>query len=239
MILLRPYSFIPMLLFWVFAPLEIGLGRALLWTVVAYGVAFAAELGSVSVGFPFGWYFYVQSPTQWREFWVHGVPFFDSMSFIFLSYWTFISALWITGEKQVFSRKAPFPWRTILVGAFLMMAADIVIDPIALRGENWFLGTIYGYPFWGPYFGITYENFLGWWLVGFAIVFCFLTLTRLFNSPRRTAPTQSWIAPSLWMATVAFNIGIAIYLREWTLVVCDFVLMLPIFFILSRKIYAR
>lgn len=239
MVLLRPYSFIPMLFFCLFAPREMGWGRAVLWMVVAYATAFAAEWGSVTFGFPFGWYFYVQAPTQFREYWVHGVPFFDSMSFIFLSYWTFLSALWITGEKQVFSPKSPFPWRTILVGAFLMMAADVVIDPIALRGEKWFLGTIYGYPFWGPYFGITYENFLGWWLVAFVIMTGFLALTRLATIPKRAAPTLNWIAPFLWMATIAFNIGIAVYLKQWLLVLCDFILMAPVFMLLIQKIYAE
>lgn len=239
MVLLRPYSFIPMLLFLLLAPREIGGWRMLLWAGVAYGIAFAAELGSVRLGFPFGWYFYVQAPTRSREFWVNGVPFFDSMSFIFLSYWTFISALWLTGERDVLSPKSQFPWRTIFVGAFLMMAADIVIDPIALRGENWFLGTIYGYPFWGPYFGITYENFLGWWLVGFSILFFFVVLARQGKSQASRLPRLGWVSPGLWMATVAFNIGIAIFLKQWLLLLCDLVLMVPIFFLLVRKIYAR
>ena len=52
-------------------------------------------------------------------------------------------------------------WRVLILGAVLMVALDMVIDPVALRGYRWFLGQIYGYPEAGVYFGITLSQFWG------------------------------------------------------------------------------
>src|SRR5262249_47677139 len=67
-------------------------------------------------------------------------------------------------------------WSTAMLAAFLMMYLDIIIDPVALRGDQWFLGKIYYYPNGGSYFGITLANFLGWFFVCFAIVRLFVVL---------------------------------------------------------------
>jgi putative membrane protein len=53
---------------------------------------------------------------------------------------------------------------------------DVLIDPVSLRGSKWFLGQIYYYPVKGMYFGVTLSNFLGWFLVGLAIIYCFQKL---------------------------------------------------------------
>ena len=58
----------------------------------------------------------------------------------------------------------------MILGAVLMVALDIVIDPLALRGYRWFLGQIYGYPEGGVYFGITLSNFAGWFLVALVLI---------------------------------------------------------------------
>src|SRR5262249_61764865 len=52
------------------------------------------------------------------------------------------------------------------VSGLLMMALDVVIDPLAVRGDRWFLGHIFYYPEGGPYFGVPLTNFAGWWIVG-------------------------------------------------------------------------
>ena len=35
-----------------------------------------------------------------------------------------------------------------------MMLLDLVIDPLAVRGDRWFLGRIFYYPDGGAYFGV-------------------------------------------------------------------------------------
>ncbi len=50
-----------------------------------------------------------------------------------------------------------------------MMWLDVVIDPLAVRGDRWFLGRIFYYPEPGWYFGVPAANFAGWVVVGAAI----------------------------------------------------------------------
>ena len=49
------------------------------------------------------------------------------------------------------------------------MWLDVVIDPLAVRGDRWFLGRIFYYPEPGWYFGVPIANFVGWVVVGAAI----------------------------------------------------------------------
>jgi putative membrane protein len=68
------------------------------------------------------------------------------------------------GVKEMGNR---FSLGTIFLGALLFMLIDVVIDPLSLRGDRWFLGKIYYYPDGGAYFGVTISNFIGWFIVGF------------------------------------------------------------------------
>ena len=45
-------------------------------------------------------------------------------------------------------------WPVFLLTAFLFAFIDMVIDPVALRGDRWFLGKIYYYPDPGIHFGV-------------------------------------------------------------------------------------
>jgi len=52
------------------------------------------------------------------------------------------------------------------VTGVLMMALDVVIDPLAVRGDRWFLGQVFTYAEPGIYFGVPCSNFAGWVIVG-------------------------------------------------------------------------
>ena len=56
-------------------------------------------------------------------------------------------------------------WPVIGLTCLLFMLIDVVIDPVALRGDRWFLGQIYGYPDPGVYFGVPPPTSPGgsWW----------------------------------------------------------------------------
>ena len=46
-------------------------------------------------------------------------------------------------------------------GALLMTWLDVVIDPLTVHGDRWFLGRIYYYPEGGAYFGVPLAISLG------------------------------------------------------------------------------
>ena len=82
---LRPYVFIFFLSYWAIAILHMGVKRSLLFTVLSFAIAFAAEYSSTHNGFPFGFYTYIET-TRGQELWISNVPFMDTISFTFLSY---------------------------------------------------------------------------------------------------------------------------------------------------------
>ncbi|MDC1141574.1 carotenoid biosynthesis protein [Planctomycetota bacterium] len=211
--------------------MEQGKLRTLIWLVTGYLIAFLAEWGSINYGIPFGFYVYHADVLQ-HDLTIAGVPFFDSVSFAFLSYvgfsfaQFFMSPLLIRrGDVQrVTPRAVRNSASVIFLGALLMLAIDWVTDPVAHLGEHWFLGDIYHYPNPGHHFRITFANYIGWFVVGWAIIFVnqqvdsYLGAREIENETPVNlpwVPFKGLFAPLFWMGIVGFGIGITAYLGWW------------------------
>ncbi|MBI2218192.1 MAG: carotenoid biosynthesis protein [Candidatus Rokubacteria bacterium] len=168
-LLLRPYVFGFLAAFVAVASRDVGWRRTLVFAAWAWPLAWLAEFSSTRVGIPFGLYHYTGS-TRGQELFIANVPFMDSLSFAFLAYAAFCLARVALGGRHV-----PAPAVAVLAGA-LMMLLDVVIDPLAVRGDRWFLGRIFYYPDGGVYFGVPLSNFAGWWVVGTLAVGGYLAL---------------------------------------------------------------
>ena len=96
---------------------------------------------------------------------------------------------------------------------FLMMLIDVVVDPLAVQGDRWFLGRIFYYSEPGVYFGVPLANFVGWWVVGVAGVGGYLILAGQTGAPR----SRLWPGVALYYAVLAFNLAVAAWIREWFL----------------------
>ncbi|MHB8325135.1 MAG: carotenoid biosynthesis protein, partial [Candidatus Dormibacteria bacterium] len=131
--------------------------RALLLLLFGWAIAFAAEwASSAGPGIPFGVYHYRRAGLT-HDWTLFGVPIFDSVSFTWLAFCTYT----VTGALGARG------WRRILLGAVAMVALDLVVDPVALRGAHWWLGSIYSYPaHLGIWYGVSPLNYLGWLVVG-------------------------------------------------------------------------
>ena len=84
-VLLRPYVFGFLAVYLAAAAAAWGWRRAVAFTAWAGGLAFAAEWSSTRIGIPFGIYHYTGATVE-RELYLSNVPFFDPLSFTFLSY---------------------------------------------------------------------------------------------------------------------------------------------------------
>lgn len=224
---LRPYVFIFLGVYLLLATWRLGAGRALAFLVLGYLISWAAEFWSIHFGFPFGEYIYIPATVD-RELWVAGVPFMDSLSYVFLAYASYCLALmaltpgrWQGKSFYLMETAAPEgSWRPVILGAVLMVALDIVIDPVALRGYRWFLGQIYGYPDSGTYFGITLSNFGGWFLVALVLIRVLQRLAaRIPPSPwwdwgRRDFPSQALLGPGLYLGILGFNLAMTFSIGE-------------------------
>ena len=226
-IALRPYVFALLCAYLLLATLYLGAGRAVAFLVLGYLISWLAELGAISFGFPFGEYLYIPATLD-RELWVAGVPLMDSLSYVFLAYASYCLALTALGrgrwegrgfhlEEEAALQKSR---RTLVLGAVLMVALDIVIDPVALRGYRWFLGQIYGYPEGGVYFGITLSNFAGWFLVALILILVLQYLTtwpppsRFWDWGRRPSPSQALLGVGLYLGVLAFNLAMTFWIGE-------------------------
>jgi putative membrane protein len=234
-LLLRPYVYAFFALHLTGASALFGWPRAAALTLITWGVAFVAEASSIRIGIPFGWYYYIPTTAD-RELWIAGVPLFDSLSFPFLLASSYGLAWLLLSEKAAHARRMetqerPRPPRLmhLAVTTCLFVLADVVIDPVALRGDRWFLGQIYGYPEPGGYFGVPLANFVGWGIVG-------AVSTSLFHGWERRLPEQrtavfrgrGLLCPVLYFIVLAFNLAVTFVLREWWLGVCGLMLTAPV-----------
>lgn len=179
----RWYAFGPWLLVGAIVWRWFGWRRALPWLAGGWAIAFAAEWASTSgPGIPFGVYHYRLAGLahDWR---LLGVPIFDSLSFTWLAFATY-AVMGALGARG---------WRRVLLGALAMVAVDLVVDPVALRGARWWLGSIYSYPAHsGVWYGVSALNYLGWLVVGVALQLWTRWLLGEFPGQLRWPLRASW-----------------------------------------------
>ncbi len=90
-IVMRPYVFTFFAAFLLACVPHLGWRKTLIFTLAGYLIAFTSEKLSITTGFPYGWYYYIDD-TSHQELWVWGVPFFDSLSYVFLTYCSYTTA---------------------------------------------------------------------------------------------------------------------------------------------------
>src|SRR5262249_51327354 len=140
---------------------------------------------------------------------VSNVPFFDSLSFPFLAYAAFCLGLKVLGTRQGAA--------VVGLAGVLMMLLDVVVDPLAVRGDRWFLGRIFYYPAGGVYFGVPLSNFAGWVVVGWAIVGGYVAASWLTRQPRQACERRLAGGVMLYYGVLLFNLAITAWIGEWGL----------------------
>ena len=226
-IALRPYVFVFLAAFLAISTINFGWRTTLLYLLMTYCVALACEFSSIHNGFPFGLYHYT-SATRGHELWVAGVPFFDSLSFTFLGFASYTVALMLTAplyrrgwDLRLLDtweiRRAPRVW---LMAALFMVMIDMVVDPLSVLGERWFLGHIFWYDPAGPHFGVPISNYLGWYFVAAISIAIFQALDSWVNRGRGKPfgalpglPSRALLGPLLYLGIAGFGITMLFVIR--------------------------
>ena len=241
-IVLRPYVFGFLAVYLTAATAAWGWRRAVAFTLWAGGLAFVAEWSSTRVGVPFGLYHYT-GETAGRELYLSNVPFFDSLSFTFLAY----ASLGLAGQllgwggaglPGAVRRWWPAPGagrvrlRLAALTGLLMLWLDVVIDPLAVRGDRWFLGRIFYYPEPGWYFGVPIANFAGWVVVGAVIAWGWGVLApRIRQAPpawARHLPGHRYHAAVLYYLVLLFNLAMTAAVAEPALLLAGLLVHVPL-----------
>ncbi len=237
-LLLRPYVFFFLAVALVAASRLLGWRRTGALFGVTWLTAFVCELSSTRIGFPFGDYYYTGS-TVGEELYLANVPFMDSLSFTFLLYASYCLALWFVLPAQPASEESgcrlltreSLSWPVIGLTCLLFMLIDVVIDPVALRGDRWYLGLIYGYPEPGVYFGVPLANFAGWFVVGLIAMTGYRVLDRsgtLPVFPHAIPAREVLLGCGLYYLVLLFNLVMTFWIGEWLLGLVGCLLYVPV-----------
>lgn len=228
---MRPYVFAFFAAYLLACVPHVGWRKTACFTLAGYLIAFGSEWLSINTGFPYGWYYYIDS-TSSRELWVAGVPFFDSLSYVFLSYCSYCMALFVLSPLKGWrwnlvtleTRRIRGSLSVLILGSFLQTFLDIIIDPVALQGSRWFLGKIYGYGTNGIHFGVPLSNYVGWLLTSFCLLSAFqlIDARQTEDAPAgiRNLPFRSLLGPLLYLSVLVFNISVTFWIGETFMALC-------------------
>src|SRR6476660_6264619 len=252
-VLLRPYVFAFLAAFLFIGRGLLGWRRTSAFLLVSWVTAFLCEFSSTRIGVPFGFYYYNGS-TLGEELYIADVPFMDSLSFTFLLFASYCLALvFVLLSDQPLSpyrlRLLLDPairtaWPALVLTAAFLAFIDVVIDPVALRGDRWFLGLIYGYPTPGLYFGIPLANFVGWAIVGLIALSVYNLLDRRlppFSRPMATdgVTTDLLLGVALYYGVLIFNLVMTFWIGEFLLGLAGIMIYTPVSVFLLLRLRNR
>lgn len=247
-VLMRPYVFIFLAVFLTAGFLNMGKKRTWIFFVITWLITFICEYSSTRNGFPFGLYHYT-GDTVGKELFLSNIPFFDSLSFTFLLFASYSMALFMLSplkiEKKNFTVAHTFAIRqsksVLFLTTLFMMMIDVVIDPVALRGDRWFLGRIYYYEFPGYYFGVPLTNAIGWAVVGFVSLWIYQKTEKRFlmgpqhKSVKSKIPYHSLMGVGLYFGVLLFMLSICWWIDEKALLIAStFIYLLPTALLIVR-----
>ncbi len=229
-ILLRPYVFAFLAAFLCSAIALVGWPRTWRFWLISWITAFVCEYSSTRNGIPFGWYFYNGS-TVGQELYFSNIPFMDSISFSFLLFASYSLALLLLlpmtpGDRGPgwrlprlsFALAERTSWAVFLLTVLFFAFIDMVIDPVALRGDRWFLGKIYYYPDPGVHYGVPMANYVGWAVVGAISLLIYFPLDRRLPAavPPQTPSTthRLLLGTGLYYGVLIFNLIVTFWIGE-------------------------
>ena len=246
----RPYVFIFLAAFLFAAVGLIGWPRTWRFWLISWTTAFLCEFSSTRNGIPFGWYFYNGS-TVGQELYLSNIPFMDSISFSFLLFASYCLALLfllpirsmppgVSARLPELRFDTPFrtSWAVLVLTVLFFAFIDMVIDPVALHGDRWFLGKIYYYPDPGRHFGVPFANYVGWAVVGLISLAIYFPLDRrlLPLSPPQPITQNLLLGIGLYYGVLAFNLGMTFWIGETFMGMSGLLMHLPVLVLLIARL---
>jgi uncharacterized membrane protein len=151
---------------------RLGWKNALLLLAFVFGVSLLFESVGVATGLVYGPYHYT---AKLGPKFLGLVPYLIAVAWFMMMYPSFIIAQWLipsvwTGAKRLLPVAA--------IGALIMTAWDVVMDPIMVAANYWV------WEVQGAFFGVPLQNYWGWWLTVFTTFVLYLVVTRKHPSAK-------------------------------------------------------
>jgi putative membrane protein len=146
---------------------RIGWRRTLLLLGLTFSVSLLFESIGVATGLVYGDYSYTD---KLGPKFLGLVPYLIPVAWFMMTYPSYVIA-----ERLVPAYNHVWKWRLAVaaVGAVVMTAWDLAMDPIMVSGSHWVWKEQ------GAYFGVPLQNYWGWWLTMFVALILFLSLGRM------------------------------------------------------------
>jgi putative membrane protein len=159
-------------------PQNLGWKHTLLLLGLTFAISLLFECVGVATGKVYGPYYYTD---KLGYKFLGLVPLLIPVAWFMMTYPSYVIA-----SRLVPSFKSTQTWKLAVasVGAVVMTAWDLVMDPMMVAGGHW----VWEEP--GAYFGIPLQNYLGWFLTTFVTFWLFLSLARIH--PRQDSSNDSF-----------------------------------------------
>jgi uncharacterized membrane protein len=166
--------------------------RGLTWTLsylaISAGIGLAIEAIGTATQFPFGDYTYTDS----LGLAIFGVPIIIPMAWSMMAYPCLLAAQRIAGKGLA----------TALVGGFLFASWDLFLDP-QMVGERYWVWNDVAWTLPGID-AIPLQNFLGWLLTAFALMYALDRLPRKISKDGVPTLMLTWVYASNVVAAALF-----------------------------------
>ncbi|MEP0902604.1 gamma-carotene 1'-hydroxylase CruF [Nodosilinea sp. FACHB-13] len=176
----------------------LGLGSLITFAIAAVGVSLTSELLGTSTGFPFGNYSYLNG----LGYKVAGlVPFTIPLSWFYLGLASFLLA---RSGLAAGGGAGRYNWArslaAVFLGSILLTSWDFVLDPAMSQTAL---------PFWywhepGAFFGMPYQNFVGWLGTGVVFMGVALGLWKTFKFSPELDQGQLTLPLVVYLANFGF-----------------------------------
>jgi len=182
----------------------LGARRTLLFFVAATVISAAAELTGTKTGWPFGGYEYTNF-LGWKL--LGRVPAAVPLSWFSMGFASFVLADAFAAQRARPNRRL---LTSILLGAWLLTAWDLVLDPSMAAPRMQYIH------FWiwhesGPYFGMPLRNLAGWFGTGLLFIAVGRTLWN-----EREPPTAPVALPFVvYACNVAWSMVLGLWAGMW------------------------
>jgi len=198
-----------------FGVAAIGVRRTLTFFVAATLISAAAELTGTKTGWPFGGYEY----TGFLGLKLAGrVPYTVPLSWFYMGFASFLLATKIVRQARLKNEAV----LAIVLGAWLLMAWDLVLDP-AMASDKMTSLHFWIWKEHGPYFGMPLRNLAGWLGTGLAFI---AVGSSAWKRPVDARTIDAWLPFGVYAANVIWAMALSLSVGLWPTALAAIVLSL-------------